>query len=162
MFALAALMVLMIGAPLTYGASAVRNTVQPARLDALFKAAIEGDVARVRTLLNQGADVNARNRTGVTLLMSAVSIESRYEEGKIDHGKVVGLLLSRGADVNATDRVVQTALMKALTGHASEWKVIGATTQIVRLLLAHGAKVNAMDQEGGRRPHPANQLGDSS
>src|SRR6185369_620843 len=142
--ALAALMVLIAGATLVCSAPGV-NTVQPSSLEALFKAAIEGDVVRVRSLLNQGADVNARNHAGATLLMSAVSIESRYEEGRIDHSKMVRLLLSRGADVNAADKVGQTALMKALTGHASEWKVIGATPQIVRLLLAHGAQVNARD-----------------
>ena len=148
MFAFAALVVLIAGAPVAGGAPAVARTVQPAPLDALFKAAIEGDVVRVRTLLNQGADVNARNPAGATLLMSAVSIESRYEEGRIGHSQVVSLLLSRGADVNAADKVGQTALMKALTGYASEWKVIGATTQIVRLLLAQGARVNVKDQEG--------------
>src|SRR4030095_1581284 len=147
-FALVSLMFWLAGAPLAGSAPTVGRTVQPAPLDALFKAAIDGDVARVRSLLNQGADINVRNRAGETLLMSAVSIESRYEEGRIDHSKLVSLLLSRGAEVNATDKVGQTALMKALTGHASEWKVIGATTQIVRLLLAHGAKVNAKDQEG--------------
>src|SRR6267142_699277 len=108
MFALA-LMVLIAGVPLACGASTVGNAFQPAILDALFKAAIEGDVVRVRSLLNQGADVNARNPAGATLLMSAVSIESRYEEGRIDHSKVVRLLLSRGANVNATDKVGQTA-----------------------------------------------------
>ena len=86
MFAVAALMALIAGAVPVRGAFGGRqNAVQPARLDALFKAAIEGDVVRVRSLLNQGADVNARNRAGATVLMSAVSIESRYEEGRIDH-----------------------------------------------------------------------------
>src|SRR4029434_7909788 len=66
MFAFASLMFWLAGGALARSAPTVGRTVQPAPIDALFKAAIDGDVARVRSLLNQGADVNVRNRAGET------------------------------------------------------------------------------------------------
>src|SRR6266700_6138603 len=136
--ALAALIVLIAGvsAPLVMGAQLRRTTPQTRNLDALFKAAVEGDSGRIRALLDQGANVNAKNADGETILMSAVGIQSRYKEDKIDHSEVVKLLLSRGADIDATDKKGRTALMQALAGVASESAVIGPSTPIVRLLIA--------------------------
>ena len=103
MFFLARLISLIAALSTAFAAPTLGQTVQPENLDPLFKAAVEGDVVRVRSSLDQGTDVNVRNRAGATLLMSAVSIQSRYEEGKIDHSKMVNLLLSRGA---ASDKQV--------------------------------------------------------
>ena len=148
MFAVAALMALIAGAPLARGASMVGRTRSARASRCALQSSNRGRRGPSPHLAEPGCRRQRQKSCRRDPLMSAVSIESRYEEGRIDHSKVVSLLLSRGADVNATDKVGQTALMKALTGHASEWKVIGATTPIVRLLLAHGAKVNAKDQEG--------------
>src|SRR6266581_4609189 len=54
-------------------------------------AAKAGDIERVRTLLEQGADVNARNAFGAAPL---------HEAAWSGNSTLVDLLLSRGADVN--------------------------------------------------------------
>ena len=57
-------------------------------------AAYQGEVDRLRQLLDWGADINARNNKGVTALTNAIS------GGRVEN---VDLLLERGADVNAAD-----------------------------------------------------------
>jgi len=83
--------------------------------------------ALVTLLLNRGADVNGRNGSGSTALMSACAL---------GEDKTVALLLSRGADANLQDDSGHTALMAV--PHDST----------ARLLLAHGAKVNLRDKDG--------------
>lgn len=65
----------------------------------------ESESTRIRTLLQSGADCNARNEDGATLLMQAASI------GDLE---LVKTLIAAGADVNAADPQGWTALMKAL------------------------------------------------
>lgn len=55
--------------------------------------AAKGNVSRLQELLKAGADVNAKDPSGVTALMEAV------HAGKVE---AVKFLISRGADVNAT------------------------------------------------------------
>jgi len=57
----------------------------------LFLAAGEGRIAVVRYLLNEGADINAREKQGATALMEATYY---------GHTNVVKELLFRGADIN--------------------------------------------------------------
>ena len=90
----------------------------------LIEAIIQGDIDRIRLLLNNGADVNAKYEHGQTPLMWA------SKEGRAD---IVKLLLEKGADVNAKDRFNQTSLM-----YASKY----AFTDIVKLLLEKGANVD--------------------
>ena len=73
---------------------AAAKTVSPDKIDALATAARQGDVATVKTLLDEGVDVNTKFRYGATALSFAA-----------DHGhlEVVKLLLERGADVNVKD-----------------------------------------------------------
>jgi hypothetical protein len=81
------------------------------------------DVAKL--LLASGADVNARDNDGQTVLMKAANNATVYDE-------VVKLLLSRGAEVNARNENGLTALaIAARVGRAD----------VVRLLLANGANV---------------------
>jgi ankyrin repeat protein len=58
----------------------------------LFLAAGEGRIAVVRYLLNEGADVNAREKFGSTALIEATFY---------GHANVVKELVFRGADINA-------------------------------------------------------------
>lgn len=58
----------------------------------LYLAASEGRVAVVRYLLDEGADVNAREKLGHTALMEATYY---------GHANVVKELVFRGADINA-------------------------------------------------------------
>jgi uncharacterized protein len=84
-------------------------------------AARYGDVARLRALLDDGADVNARDRYHQTGLMLAA-------QG--GHAECVRLLLARGADPDVAAKFSLTALMLA---------VIGGHPECVRLLVSAGA-----------------------
>jgi len=63
------------------------------RLDIeLFGAVMDGDLGAVKKCLEQGADINARDYNGDTVLIEAIA-EKRTA--------IVEFLVSRGADVNA-------------------------------------------------------------
>ena len=74
--------------------------------DQFWEAVRKGDLALVTSLLDQGADVNAKFRYGTTALFKAA------ERG---HLEIVKLLLARGADVTVKDTFYgATALNRAL------------------------------------------------
>jgi ankyrin repeat protein len=83
----------------------------------LFEAARAGDAALVASLLDKGADVNAKFRYGATALFKAA------ERG---HANVVKLLLERGADATIQDTYYgATAMTWALDkGHAEVVKLL--------------------------------------
>src|SRR5260370_26639856 len=91
--------------------------------EALWAAVRNGDMKAITTLLDQGADVNAKNKIGVTALWIAAG------KGKLD---VAELLVGRGADVNARDAIwYQTPLSSA----------VGAgNAEVVKFLIRSGAK----------------------
>ena len=106
-------------------------------------AAASGDIRRLRTLLDRGANINGRDdrdyRWGMTPLMCAA------EEGHLRDKK----LLRRGAKVNLKDRRCfgegggYTALHYAISSeHVS----------IVDILIEAGADVNAVTQDGTGTP----------
>lgn len=99
----------------------------------LILVAIYGHTGTMRSLLNKGADVDARDRNGMTVLMLAA------REGRQNSVKI---LLDKGADVNAKGVGEQegwTALMYAIReGHV----------KIVKFLLNKDADVNAKDKDG--------------
>lgn len=70
----------------------------------LIEAIRSGDAGRVKSLLEQGAEVNARDAYGATALMVAA------HSGKLE---MVNLLLAAGAEVDAKDELGWTALIKA-------------------------------------------------
>jgi hypothetical protein len=94
---------------------------------ALMMAVLEGDTASVKTLLNEGADVNEKDVYGKTALMKA------SEKGDI---ATVKTLLDRGADVNVKTDQGGTALLAASYGGHSV---------VMQTLLNKGGKVNAKD-----------------
>lgn len=73
--------------------------------DEWFNAVAEGDVPRVKALLQANADVNAKSRGGTTALMLAA------QQGR---DELLGILLRAGARVNDKNGDGQTALMLAL------------------------------------------------
>jgi ankyrin repeat protein len=90
----------------------------------LLEAARAGDVAKVKTFLAAGADVDHGDNHGYTALIRAAS------EG---HTEIVRILLASGADVDHRDNYGYTVLIRAAQeGH----------TEVVRTLLASGANVD--------------------
>ena len=122
-------------------AGGIQVAAQDSLNDRLATASWEGDVARIQTLVSNGASINAHlarcicpgrkgDPTGDTPLMLAA------ENGQAE---AVKLLLKLGADLEAGDDVHQTPLMSA----AKRGK-----TDTVRLLLNRGAKVDARGMLG--------------
>jgi WD40 repeat protein/formylglycine-generating enzyme required for sulfatase activity len=125
---------------------------------ALFKA-IEGrDLAAVRRLLDEGADIESRNNSGATPLIKAAGL---------DNMELVTLLLDRGADVSARDTSGDSVIAPVIFAGKSELLELllkrGAslgegpnkdnllrlaaqswedTSRVMRLLIAQGARVN--------------------
>jgi len=91
------------GVVLTPLISAIRNSRDDSR-DLGFPK--PGAIARIRKLLNQGADINGADSIGRTPLMHAVIVGVP---------EVFYLILDRGADVNAQDNEGRSALMWAAT-----------------------------------------------
>ena len=92
----------------------------------LHEAAKEGDVAKIRTLLNKGAQVNARSKGGFTPL---------HDAALNGHVEAIRVLLEAGADVNARAEDGDTPLHQA-TRHV----------EAIRALLRAGADVNPRDK----------------
>ena len=92
---------------------------------ALMLAALEGNTAKVKALLSNGANVNTKDSAGRTALMFAV-INMHYE--------TVEVLLSHGADVNSRAVDGGTALILAASS---------GDPKIVQALLDQGADTHA-------------------
>jgi ankyrin repeat protein len=101
-------------------------------MTALMACSITGDLARVRWLLERGANVNAQAEDGYTSLSQACW------NGRLE---IVRELLGHGANVNATLTIRgDTSLMSASQqGHL----------EVVRELLGRGANVNAAQTDCG-------------
>lgn len=81
----------------------------------LMEAASNGDFKKVKALIAAGANVNARNKLGCTVLMYATGAFTFqvYSAGN-GHVNVIKALIAAGADVNAKDNDDgETALMGA-------------------------------------------------
>ena len=98
--------------------------------DELIRAGFEGNLEKVQELLNNDADVNAKNKLGNTALINA---------SMTGHTETVALLLEKGADVNANNNNGHTALILAI------WN---RYTETVALLLEKGADVNVKGNDG--------------
>ncbi len=97
---------------------------------ALLRAAASGNVFKVRDLLDEGANINARTANGSTPLLGALYY--RYPQTS-------ELLISRGADVNARTTQGVTPL------HQAAWSDF---PELCRLLLHRGADPNARTTDG--------------
>jgi hypothetical protein len=100
-----------------------------ARAEALSEAVRKGDAAAVKTLLDQGVDVNTKYRYDRTALSFAC------DRGNVE---IVKLLLDRGADVNAKDTFYGATPLTWAASPAMGRKPQHA--EIVGLLLKHGAQ----------------------
>lgn len=99
----------------------------------LIEAARAGEAEAVRSLIDQGASVTARDPAGVTALLAAA-----YG----NHVEVARLIIDAGADVDVKDSTEQSAYLIA----TSE---VGDDTALLDLTLGAGANVNAKDSYNG-------------
>src|SRR5262249_29004814 len=98
----------------------------------LVTAIRDADVYAVRKLIENGADVNARDAEGNTPLMVASFYSSP---------NCVALLLEKGADANAANQAGVTALIRAATSYEK-----------TRSLVDAGAKVRVRTADLGNTP----------
>ena len=118
-----------------------RGGTQEEKDNYLFDAIEIDDADKVTRALNNGADVNAKNNDGNTVLIEA---------SKTGHTEIVTILLEKGADVNAKDNYGWTALICAsANGH----------TEIMAMLLKKGTDVNATSNTGLSALHIASLNG---
>ncbi|KAI4249056.1 MAG: hypothetical protein L6R42_009092, partial [Xanthoria sp. 1 TBL-2021] len=99
--------------------------------DSLYKAAFQGHLTVVKSLLGRGADMNARNSYNDETPLHAAVVERRLE--------VVAELVERGANVAVRDDIGYTPL---------HWSAVYGYTEIATCLLSHGADVNAKIDTG--------------
>jgi ankyrin repeat protein len=128
----------------------------------IVRASAKGDLALVKKLLTEGADINSADQKGRTALIEAAwgghtdIVKLLVEHGadvdcadmsgftplmravEEEHGAVVIYLIQKGADVNSRGNVRgSTPLMLAAEN---------GSVKLIELLLEHGAKINAIDQ----------------
>lgn len=96
----------------------------------LTDAAVSGDIARVQTLINRGANVNETDRKGLTPLMWTIC-EKQTQLAK----KLVDI----GANINIQDKYGYSALSYA---------ILYGNTEMVKYLLEKGADLKQKDSYG--------------
>ena len=99
----------------------------------LWTACYEGNLERVRQLIQDGQDVNTTrgDRFGETTPLNCAAVRGRVQ--------VVGELIRAGAKVNAKDNRKQTAL------HWASWS---GHSSVVTTLIEAGANLNEQDKDG--------------
>ncbi|HUV64343.1 MAG TPA: ankyrin repeat domain-containing protein [Sedimentisphaerales bacterium] len=131
---------------------------QGADVSSLHGAACMGDLARVKSYVEQGADVDTQDEMGWTplywaaslgqtevamfLIQKGADVKKQMEDGstalhqaaQAGDNNLVQLLVSKGADVNAKTKRGQTPLHSAASAGQRE---------VAALLIAKGAEVNA-------------------
>jgi len=111
-----------------------------APISAIHLAARAGDLAKVKSLVEEGTDVNTKGKGSgdETPLFAAIRADNA------DNSDVAKFLIAKGADVNAKDKNGQTPLHEACE-HGMR--------NMVELLIAEGADVNAKDNGGATPLH---------
>lgn len=102
----------------------------PHNVTLLMQSAGRGDTEIVKLLLDNGANVNAKDGWEQTPLSYAVG-------GR--HIEIIGLLLDRGADINSRAEIGSTPLMNAAG--------VGSL-EVIEYLLDRGADINAQNYNG--------------
>jgi hypothetical protein len=146
-----------------YLAKARRDYAEEQRRTEIVKAAHEGNVDRVRLLLDSGVDPNTKTKYGFTALDSAVRFgytdiarlllnagatinpNSLIAAAKGGHDDMVNLLLDKGADINERYTTGQSYDSSDTPLHEASDK---GNVSTVRILLERGAEVDAKNSDG--------------
>jgi uncharacterized protein len=105
----------------------------------LIAAARTGSTELVQTLVEKGANVNAKDDMGRTALMWAAN------NGASDMAQ---FLLSKGAEVNAKDPTGKTALLWTTSRPFDRFILVQTLADTVQVLLTHGADAMVSDADG--------------
>jgi cytohesin len=121
---------------------------------ALFRAIRDTDVERMRSAINQGADLEAKNKDTIFLIGDSQSIGCTplYAAAGVpgENDNLIGLLLEAGANPNTRGPDGQIPLHAAVW----DWQI-----SVVELLVSAGSDVNAADKEGRTPAMIAFELG---
>lgn len=110
----------------------------------LFKAVEEDRIADITMLIRQGAEINASDMLGQSLLMYACMYRNK---------DIVRLLIDCGADVNQRDITGATPLIKTIMIQSikdlGDERKLDTEVDIIKYLLDAGADIHARDNYGG-------------
>ena len=98
------------------------------------RAAREGDVSLVESMLQEGVPVDCVNRLDQTALIGAAAL---------NRTDVIRLLLQKGANVNKQDRFGDTPL---------HYAAMKNKTEAIAMLIDQGASINITNNYGGDKP----------
>jgi serine/threonine protein kinase len=117
---------------------------------ALWQSAIVyGNVEMLELLLEHGANINAKDNSGITPLHAAI------QTGNLS---ITKWLLEHGASINAKNNSGTTPLHYVIQQLAMPYDNLG----MLKLLLEHGANLNVKDNNGTTPLHTAVQSGNLS
>lgn len=122
----------------------VASRYQQADLNAaLLKAIKTQSEAKIKVLLEQGADVNAKDKEGATTLLYALL----YKPHNIS---ILKMLLDKGGDLNVRWKGTQPKNDMSLPGGMTPLILAAWTGNLgaTQLLLENGAQINATDENG--------------
>ena len=106
-------------------------------------AALAGDLAVMKLLLQHGADPNLPTFDGTTALMAAAGVnwvvDQTYDEGQPTLLEAVKLCVELGLDISAVNSMGLTALHGAANRGSDD---------IIRYLVTQGARIDVKDAEG--------------
>jgi len=108
-----------------------------------LRAALSGDLAVMKLLLERGADPNIPTFSGTTALMAASGVNwvvaQTFTEDPTTQLEAVRLCLEKGADINAANSMGLTAVFGAANR---------GEDHILEFLVEHGARLDIKDKEG--------------